>query len=295
MPIIMNLSCLQRPIQQTNFGLFSIPTKGFNAFVELCDVFSKPSVHCGLNFSKLSNPAWVAYQYSLKLPSIIHSYKLGQVSTEQFLRNLQQTFSFINSSALKAKRAQPVVNEVTADPTNLFCIKDSAKGNLSDDEKILALLERAWNALIDISADDAAHLNELILQANDKNPIFLMSNTNELNVHSVFSQLQALGLDLKLKAKQTEINGQQLIQLFKDKPIYLVPSYLNNAFKLGTPGLLKSIFEKQNLNANDLQVVSQYPGDLKLAETLGVEKAHLHKPESFFKTEARPKPSLALT
>lgn len=287
---IINLSCLQRPIRQTNFGFASIPTKGVNAFVELCQVFSRPRVYCGMNFSSISNPLWVAYQYTLKLPQIINPYKLGNITSSQFIQNLRQTFSFITHDSLKTDRAGGLIDEIKQNHHHYLTLKSEHGASYSPDKLIDALIERAWNALIEIDDIDGKHLNQIYRQARANQPIYLISNTNELNVHVILSKL-ADACDQKVEASQSvNRHGLNMIQLFKNKPVFLVPSYLNHQFKAdanSTPGLMRTVIDKLALQPGNTKVVSQYQGDLSQAAALGVPEANRLGADQYFEPSSQ--------
>lgn len=213
---IINLSSLHT-LQSFNTGIMN----GVDAFASICDRYSQNCCICcpGI-FTKLTNKAWVAFMYLLKLDTLINPYKLGQINTEQFLQGLLGIFSFLNDEALNLRSDD--ISRINANKANFISTKDVER--LETQHYVLALLEEAWNKSISFSDTDARKFEYLLEQRtvpspnsgeseedqstnpilfnglrdlenenpsnlekkrNDEQKIYLIANTNELHVHRI--------------------------------------------------------------------------------------------------------------
>jgi len=98
-------------------------------------------------FTTLYDKAWVSAIYYSNL-NMIDDYKKGKITTEVFLENLLNIFSFLKG-------------------------KENAK----------ELLTNAWNAIVEVTDQDKEKLDYLKRQGK---PIYFISNTNELNAKVIF-------------------------------------------------------------------------------------------------------------
>ncbi len=292
MPYIVNLSTVQSPIKTTNLGFTQIPTDGFNAFVTLCNKHSRPNSCCGQFFTGITNSTWVSYQFSMQLPRLINPYKLGQITTQQFLRGLRNIFSFINNATLKRPNNVRETEVIRQNSEHFLTLQ--GKSVFTEEDYINAMLEEAWNSIVQVTPNDAQRFQELV----DKDePIYFISNTNELNVHAVMAMLNKYLPDLELNPQKISQNGQDLIQLIPGREIYLYPSYLAHQFKQTngqTPGLIEQLISARSLDLGDTTVVSQYPGDLAHAKTLGVDPEKCLVPNAFYTHVSNPHEDLTV-
>jgi len=256
MPIIVNLSSIHtlHPV-----------SKSVDAFVRLCNKYSTGCFSsCPTLFKSWSNYAWVMYQYSMNEKKLIQPYKLGAISTAQFLQNLLQIFPFLR--------------DVRADEEAL----DGLNGGESySHDFALSLLENAWNEIIDLDATRISRFRKLFAQAEIE-PIYLISNTNELNVLKILRLLKQqnplipfyTSLDLSVR------DSKEPIEIAPN--IFLCLSYRYQLFKTlpdnhsanphSTTSLLNYLVKEQlsGVDTADISVVSQYPGDLAEATKLGI-------------------------
>ena len=195
---------------------------------------------------------------------LIQPYKLGAISTAQFLQNLLQIFPFLR--------------DVRADEEAL----DGLNGGESySHDFALSLLENAWNEIIDLDATRISRFRKLFAQAEIE-PIYLISNTNELNVLKILRLLKQqnplipfyTSLDLSVR------DSKEPIEIAPN--IFLCLSYRYQLFKTlpdnhsanphSTTSLLNYLVKEQlsGVDTADISVVSQYPGDLAEATKLGI-------------------------
>ena len=151
MPLIINLSSLHRLLPISN---------GVDAFAQLCDRYSHGyfSCCCPSMFTKLTNKAWVAWKYSQHLKTVINPYKLGELTTEQFLNRMLNIFSFLEDDNLKYPNE--VIGELWKDKNSFISLRNVVnKTDLSNRLIALVLLEKAWNAIIDFEKPIWLNLN----------------------------------------------------------------------------------------------------------------------------------------
>lgn len=216
------------------------------------------------------------YQHSMNDKELIQPYKLGQINTTEFLQNLLSIFSFLNDITGEQKGA------VSVDNISPYSAKNFA----------FSLLEGAWNANISLDALTASRFGHLITQAAAE-PIYLISNTNELNVLKILRLLKQYcpqvnfypSVDLSVKADSTPVEIAP--------NVFLCVSYRYQLFKTSeqnanakahstTPLLTHLINNQLTADKSKITVVSQYEGDLKEAAKLGIEKTNSYHADDFF-------------
>jgi hypothetical protein len=220
-------------------------------FVKLCNKYSHGCLQSMPRFFQNgTNYMWVMAQYHLNYKSLIEPYKLGDISTAQFLDNLTEIFYFMK--------------DLDADVRN-------------------NLLTEAWNASIKISENTQDRLNQLVIKAKSE-PVYLISNTNELNVQAIFNLFKEQYPELKFKEgiNISIKNDKEPVEILPN--IFLCLSYRYKTFKtenLTTVSLLEELVKHNE--GQDITVVSQFAGDLKKAEQLGI--TNIQKAEDFFLSE----------
>ncbi len=209
------------------------------AFVQICNQHSKGCLQSMPGFfQNWTNYAWVMAKYQANYTSLIEPYKLGKISTPEFLENLSKIFYFMQDM---------------------------------DKETRDSLLANAWNASIKISEKTQDRLSQLVEEAKT-HPVYLISNTNELNVTAILALFKESNPDLKFnEAVDTSImDSKEPIEILPN--IYLCLSYRFGAFKteaVSTVSLLEDLSKKI---VSPITLVSQYPGDLRKGEQLGLDK-----------------------
>lgn len=290
MPLIVNLSSVHTyKIEESQA-----------AFVELCDTYSQwswCSGCCPTFFSHYSNKAWVAGKYAAHLKSTINPYKLGKMTTDEFLEKMCVIFLFL-------------VNEEQDYSEDIVELSQQTQGqlvNFDEDEtntnKIAkALLEKAWTTGINFTDKDKAKLQNLLTMAEGE-PIYFISNTNHLDVNKIlnlFRQnvpecnwLSLAAVDImphkELEAKPIQIAPN----------IYLCLSYCYGAFKTqkentiyqtGTPSLLKTVVtdlqSSGTFNIEDIKVISQFEKDLHAAREIGVLEENIYSAENYYQEQS---------
>lgn len=207
------------------------------AFVRLCNEYSKDGLQSIMPgfFQGLTNYAWVMAQYQLNYTSLIEPYRLGKISTSMFLDNLAKIFYFMNE----------------VDPVN----RDW-------------LLANAWNASIKLSEKTQNRLSKLVEDAKIQ-PVYLISNTNELNINAILALFKENNPDIQFNEVDTNIKeSKEPIEILPN--VYLCLSYRFGCFKEETVSTVSLIDELTKNLSDSIILVSQYPGDIKKAEQLGL-------------------------
>lgn len=205
------------------------------AFVQLCNQHSKGCLQSMPGFfQNWTNYAWVMAKYKVNYPSLIEPYKLGKVSTEEFLNNLAKIFYFMHD-----------LEKETRD----------------------SLLAKAWNASIKLSEKTQDRLSQLVEESKNQ-PVYLISNTNELNANAILALFRKNHPDLAFKeAVDTSIlDSKEPIEILPN--MYLCLSYRYMAFKTAVSTV--SLLDDLAMNCEGpITMVSQYPGDLEKGRQLG--------------------------
>ena len=187
--------------------------------------------------------AWIIAELTFKHDLLINPYKLGEISTDEFYDNLAEIFYFM---------------------------KDMDEKNHRN-----ALFKEAWISSIKIGASKEGRLDYLVERAEDE-AVFIVSNTNELDVKAAMALFKAyyVGLDFNATIERN-LNAGSV-----DGPIEILPnvflclSYQMKIFKeapSGTPGLIEKVLLDcaSLVDKDNLSMVSNHEPDLKLAEGLG--------------------------
>ncbi|WP_342220768.1 hypothetical protein [Rickettsiella endosymbiont of Miltochrista miniata] len=172
---------------------------------------------------------WVSSKY-LTMTHAINDYKLGKIDTDTFIKKLQEIFYFI--------------------PT---------------DKNPKKLLENAWNSLISWDEQSTQRLNYLITK---NQPIYLISNTNELNIEKIKHDIDSA--TKKTWDWQEQTLGKCKFQISEN--FRLMTSYENSVFK--TEGLTANLVEQLLIEGKiheNIMLVSQYQPDLAKAKALGIK------------------------
>lgn len=268
MPTIVNLSSLH-----TLYPL----SKTVAAFAQICNdaEFHRERPvgclsSCSSFFKSATNYAWVMYQYETRYNLLIAPYKSGKINTYQFIKNLRKIFTFV-------------------------------------DEFDTQLLMDAWNVIVGMEPDKVARFEKIVNEASAENPVYLISNTNELNVDAILTLVRDKtsihleeGINIGVKLDQRPIQMAPHVylclsyryQLFKTAEqteaeitnLNCLVSLLDplcNLFKPGgqsaaddlhsTASLMRHLFEHElkEMDRAQIQVISPFPGDLKEAIRLG--------------------------
>lgn len=230
MSFIINLSSI--------FKLKPIIPDGLYPFVKLCYEYAPKSQWCCGLFGIINYPWVLGHYYANK--GLFDDYKLGRIDDDKFLNSLLKIFYFLDKKV------------------------DNPKQLLAD----------AWNGIITWDDDSTAHLRQVLDHAKFEEKVYLMSNTNPLNMIKIISFFKEYCPEIKWVEKAIEealttknINAQP-IEIAPN--VYLCLSYKYRLYKEGTPGLLKSISQQVDAKETEekIKVISQFPGDLKMADSL---------------------------
>lgn len=270
MPLIVNLSSIHT-LHPTS--------KSINAFVQLCNQYSTGRFNsCPTLFKSWSNYAWVMYQYSLNDKELIKPYKLGAINTGQFLNNLLQIFPFLQ--------------DITAEYETMLELNE---GESYSHEFALSLLENAWNEIIDLDETRISRFPTIVSQSQYE-PIYLISNTNELNVLKILRLLKKQNPDILFNTP-IDLSVKESKEPIEIAPnIFLCLSYRYQLFKTldenrsanphSTMSLLNHLVKEQlsGIQTCDIHVVSQFTGDLAEAANLGIPTNNAFHADKYFNT-----------
>lgn len=287
---IVNLSAVQtvRPIQHC-----------INEFAELCEDYSSSIFFgCCPSFFRnwISHPAWVRAKYIANMSTLINPYKTGALSTEQFLKGMLNIFYFLQPDRITLP--DEVKQEIEQTKESLYTC--AGRRTLKPEDYSFALLERAWNAIVDYTEADAKRLEHLIKDNNSN--IYLISNTNVLNIHKILQKMRKLHPQVRWydNVDITKASDAETASIALAPNIYLCPSYLAHTFKSSkdnqqdanlrsTPTLLHNLLKALKVNVQrDVDVISQYPKDLTEAKAQGVLPQNLHAAAEFFPDAHKP-------
>ncbi|MCW8409920.1 hypothetical protein OQJ13_13150 [Legionella sp. PATHC035] len=286
MPLIVNLSSIHalKPINTC-----------VRSFEELCDHYSTGCFSsCSSFFQSWTNYAWLMYQLGRNDSKLIQPYRLGMLSTEQFLERLLHIFSFL-------KDATPELGELEQLRSKQLYSKTFA----------MMLLENAWNSQISWDETKTDYLPALIREAErsdlqvqgashssasqpKRDPIYFIANTNELHVLQILNLLRKeypylnfyRNVDVSVKEDKTPVEIAP--------GIFLCLSYRYQLFKTqdetqamnpgSTMSLLNYLVTRQlkDSPASEIRVISQYQSDLVEALRVGIDADHMYQADDYF-------------
>ena len=154
------------------------------------------------------------------------------------------------------------------------------------------MLEEAWNEIIDLDDTRLSRFPSLTAQSE---PIYLISNTNELNVLKILQLLKVnnpsvefyspIDLSVKEDKKPIEIAPNIFLCLSYRYQLFKTMKDNHNINPHSTMSLLNHLVNEQLLRTSDISaihVVSQYPDDLREARRIGIEERHTYNADEFF-------------
>ncbi len=260
-----------------------------DALSVLCKKYNKPDLcHAMLFANSFGSKAWLLMRYLNFKPSIIDPYKLGDIDTEQFLNKLLEQFSFLKDVELDEQDKQALGR---LGPTTW-----AYQHNVANKEA-KALLELAWNDLIKLDDKYLRRISNVVDSANRKNPVFLIANTNELNIHHFLYLLRENGYDLKQSLDTSLKHQKQPLEVLPN--VFLCLSYQYHASKLSgqlddeateKDPMLKQVIvhDAQGFTHGDMMqlcFVSDYPAEQNVVSELGVPKINIKSSEEYFQGE----------
>lgn len=134
----------------------------------------------------------MTYQYQSRYKELIEPYKLGQISTKDFLANLSRLFDFMENMEVGKREA---------------------------------LLIQAWNASIKLSETNRDRFSYLVSKASKEAPVFLISNTNELDVLAILNLLKQSNTDLEF-IEDADISiepSEEPVEILMNKVLISIP------------------------------------------------------------------------
>lgn len=255
----------------TTHTLYPI-SKSVNAFTALCDQFSRHGLFdCYPTlFRHYPNMGWVSGAYYLNKSSVIDPYKIGKMSTSDFINKLRSIFNFLDVAKIENEQeliiqASGYIKQITDDPIDILLIE-------------------AWNAIIGMEADKT---QQFAFLNGRKEPIYLISNTNELNVLEILQQLRVQhpnisfneNIDLSVTKDQNPVEIAPNIFLCISYRFQLVKSADNNPNS--TPSILKYLIKKVLANSHeDIKIISQFERDRECAKALGINETSIFDAEN---------------
>ncbi|HHF0525236.1 TPA: hypothetical protein ACTUT5_001093 [Legionella anisa] len=270
MPLIVNLSAIHalKPISSC-----------VRSFEDICDRYSTGYFSCCSSFfQSWTNYAWLMYQLGRNDSKLIQPYRLGKLTTEQFLERLLKIFSFLE--------------DATPEKGDMEELKDK---QLYSNTFAKMLLEDAWNSQVGWDESKADYLTALIHEAEPKrDPIYFIANTNELHVLQILNMLRKAypsinfyrNIDLSIKEDKEPVEIAP--------GIFLCLSYRYQLFKTqeenqtvdpsSTMSLLNYLVMKQltDVPVSELRVISQHQEDLVEALRVGIDADHIYQAKDYF-------------
>ncbi len=232
--------------------------KTINAFA--CELkLSPPQMLCSsaLFSNQCATKAWVIAKYLLYKSSVIDAYKKGFLTTSEFLEKMAEVFPSLSKEAI-----------VTA-----------------------------WNSLIDLDDKCVARIKRTFSEANDKAPLYLVSNSNELNIQCLLAKMRKSGIKLFDDINISSEDSQKPIVIAPN--VYLCVSYRYGLFKApsqldaamqNTQSLINHVatVDAQSFTQGDmmqLTLISQHEADRDIAKKLGIPLTQVLTDSEHFQDE----------
>jgi hypothetical protein len=175
---------------------------------------------------------WTRIQF-FRNQTLINNYKLGKITTDEFIKTLSTIFDFIPSGK---------------NPTQL--------------------LTDAWNSLIVWDAKSTERLKTLI---SKNEPIYFISNTNPLNIEKIIEFFNENYPDItwQIPEEATIAAPLKLADNFYLCPSYQFKEFKEGT--PGLIAILKQYLLAKGEKLENILLVSQYKPDLVKAGTLGIK------------------------
>lgn len=253
-----------------------------DSFTRLCDLYAPPG-HCTPSiFQHPVNNLWVAIQFYKHEATLIRDYKLGHHSTHEFLSKLHKVFSFISEQALMftAKTLEKIRNHTE----DYVCLRGKSNSTLTYQDYAFALLEQAWNSLIDIEELDLYRFDK-IYSITQKEPVYLVCNSNELHFDKIYRTLRKeFNFDLIYHWYDHPKLQDGMLELAPN--LYLVSSHLQNAPKTARDlpptasnrtDFLEPLIKSLTLKGEPIQIIAKRYSNLHLsAKELGIKDEQIY-------------------
>lgn len=264
------------------------------AFAKMTDEYYQGCFNFHSNFfSRSSNYLWVMHQYQRQLQTTIYAYNLGKISTDQFLRDLLEVFTFLDDQSFVPDAKQAADLEKNKKNHLTFCaINDGERRTRQQYAR--GVLEQTWNMALAFHEADFAKLRKVIEAAGNEK-IYLISDTNELHLYHIithyFGQVLSLSSDTK-----SYLNPDENEFLNLTEQVVLFPSFCAQAFKSAkdyayndniTPTLLSLLVVKEQLDLTQTVLISHYQKDFDAARVHGFYKQNIIDAENYFSDIAR--------
>ncbi|STY28586.1 Uncharacterised protein [Legionella wadsworthii] len=290
MPLIVNLSALH--------ALYPTSTC-IQSFEEVCDRYSTGYFRqCSSLFQSWTNYAWLMYQMARHNSKLIQPYRLGQLSSEEFLEKLVHIFYFLKDSSPKKGEMEHLNSK------SLYS-KTFAK----------MLLENAWNSQIEWDQSKEKYLSMLIEdrakntsnrdtavasseREPTRDPIYLIANTNELHVIQILHLLRKNNPSI-LFYRNIDVSPKDDKSPIEIAPgIFLCLSYRYQMFKtleenmatdpIAKTSLLSYLVSKQlsEVPTSEIRFISQHQPDLVEALRIGIDPDNIYPADNYFTAQA---------
>jgi hypothetical protein len=179
MPAIINLISLYKP-RPINRALFE--------FILLCDRYSKGWLSCTYFSQHYSNHAWVKYQYYRHIGPLINNYQLGKIDTNVFLNSLLNIFYFLKNKDIQFTQYDK--DKVWNQRNKLVTLQSiTDQSQLANKRIALALLEIAWNHMIEFDAEVTNYMLHKLSEMKENN-IIIVGNTNPLHLKHILDLIE---------------------------------------------------------------------------------------------------------
>ncbi|MCR9191375.1 MAG: hypothetical protein NXI01_01795 [Gammaproteobacteria bacterium] len=292
---VINLSALAEPAKDTSIPAHMLSYINDNlarqwlsikAFAELQANYAPPSfvssiLCCGMFGMPTYSYGWILSQIDWNL---ISQYKIGKMKTKEFLNNLLNVFPFLRAVNFSVE----IKETLFKNREDLISIRDlSSLEELTHEHVALSLLEQAWLARMQFSEETNRKI-QYFFDENPDDPVYIISNSNEMDcsasikyLHAKFPSLPWRSnqeLDLAIQVPDQALNAG--IPLTTDGRLKLYASYTHQAFKTGhadetnmtTDKLLRKLVEQEEINVDQITLISQWRGDREMAKSLNIKE-----------------------
>lgn len=245
----------------------------------------------------------VVKKYKSKgMQQLIHQYKLGKLTTDEFLKTLQDDY-FPKLKHVKIPDAlRTEIWKNRAIYLTLFKRDLKSERDISNDAVIAALLEDAWGTRIAPYDDDyTARFRQVLgmLTDEDTKSLTIISNSNPIDMYRFVHYLQAAFPEIHLHPDldlSTHHSASKLIQLgtWHGKPLQLAVSYRYNVYKSAeqtqqaaaqapsTASIFSHLVEDNAIDAKSTTLISHWQGDLNIGMKHGLQPSQILSAEKFF-------------
>jgi hypothetical protein len=290
------------------------PMKSFNAFVKLekaCAQYQRASSKFSFALPFSSHKAIVDKKKIVQ--PLIDEYKLGTKNTTEFLEEMLKQFPLLEAAIQSKLSSLDEVNydeisvnspflpkkdflsekleEIEKYQDNYYVFHAGIETEINPHSLALALIEDAFNALIDFDDKNRLNMADLIDHAQNDSVLFF-ANTNPLNLFRACTLMHEYGFYGVGKKNFEKTGKNAVIDLLPiDKSFTqgkIIPMSIATSYCFETLSLVEPLFEQGKVNQND-EFISPYPQDLQKVKAQVGEAAEtrIHSAQDYFDTKPK--------